>query len=323
MERTSETSHKDRTVLERDTGELFSGLWAPYDERLFERSVDLFTKRLAVAGFDPHWFQGKRCLDAGCGGGRNTIAMARLGAEWVVGVDVGDEGLSDARRRSAGTGNVEFKFGSVLDIPLEDESIDLVWCAGVLMITGDEERALDELTRVTKIGGYLYLLVYATGGMRWPLIQWLRPLAAQIGQPAVEQAIELAGLPANKKRTFVDDLFCPRLDFYHWERLRRMLERRGFHSIDRWGPECRLDHEADLESYRADLEALATLFAADPDANTGGSEMFRTAHRAVQTTVDAIRWFEDAVNRGDMSLATAMERVIGQGHHRVLARKGG
>ena len=37
------------------------------------------------------------------------------------------------------------------------------------------------LTRVVKPGGNLYLLVYATEGLRWPLIEWLRPSVEQVG----------------------------------------------------------------------------------------------------------------------------------------------
>lgn len=225
----------DRASLEQVTGQLFSGLWGPYGAELFEESVHLFLKRLRLAQFDSDWFQDKMCLDAGCGGGRNSIAMARLGARSVTGIDLGEGGLRDARERSAGMSNVRFQRASILDIPFPDESFDMVWCAGVLMSTADEERALDELARVTKKGAYLYLLVYATEGMRWPLIQWLRPLAAEIGEENLERAIQHADLPANKRRTFLDDLFCPRLDFYHWERLQRMLKSRGFRRVERWG----------------------------------------------------------------------------------------
>jgi SAM-dependent methyltransferase len=251
--------------------------------------------------------------------------MARLGAEKVIGVDVGTEGLENARTRSAGLRNVEFRESSVLALPFPDGAFEMVWCAGVLQHTVDDVRTVDELARVTKAEGYLYLLVYATGGLRWPLIQWLRPLAAQVGQPAIERAIDMSGLPANKRRTFVDDLFCPRIDFYSWGRLEHMLTSRGFGNIERWGPECRLDHEADLESYREDLEALAAVFGVDTDGDSalGGQDkpVFEVARVAVEATIDVICWFEDAVKRGDVSLDSAMSRVIGQGHHRVMARK--
>lgn len=313
---------EDRITLERATGELFSGLWGPYDEKLFEESVELFFKRLDKARFDPGWFNGKVCLDAGCGGGRNSIAMARLGAKNVFGIDVGEQGLGDARRRAQSLTNVNFQTGSIVDIPFERGTFDLVWCAGVLMITADDEKALDELARVTKKGGFLYLLVYATGGLRWPLIQWLRPLAEQIGQPNIDRAIQLANLSSAKRRTFLDDLFCPRLDFLHWDRLSRMLANRGFHQIQRWGVECRLDHEADLPSYRDDLEALGAIFTAGANGEFGArNALFEIGCEGVRRTVDAVKWFGDAVRRGELSNDAAMERVIGQGHHRVLAVK--
>jgi ubiquinone/menaquinone biosynthesis C-methylase UbiE len=313
----------DRASLEQTTGQLFSGLWGAYDDKLFDESVQLFLKRLHLARFDPEWFRNKACLDAGCGGGRNSIAMARLGAKEVVGIDVGEEGLVDAEQRSRGLPNLKFQYGSILDIPFGNETFDMVWCAGVLMITADDERALDELTRVTKSGGYLYLLVYATGGLRWPLIQWLRPLAAQIGKPVVDRAIQLAGLSPAKRRTFLDDLFCPRLDFLHWDRLNRMLQNRGFQNIQRWGVECRLDHEADLQSYRTDLAALAETFAAgDREEFAPNRGLFQVGHAAIRSTIDAIQWFEDAVQRHELSAQEALDRVVGQGHHRVLAVKG-
>jgi SAM-dependent methyltransferase len=314
---------EDRTSLESTTGRLFGDLWGPYDAKLFEESVELFDKRLQRARFDANWFKAKTCLDAGCGGGRNSVAMARLGAREVVGIDVGEQGLADARQRSHELPNLKFQYGSILDIPFENETFDLVWCAGVLMITADDEKALDELARVTKRGGYLYLLVYATGGLRWPLIQWLRPLAAQIGTSAVERAIQNAGLSANKRRSFLDDLFCPRLDFFHWDRLERMLKEHGFRQLERWSPECRLDHEADLESYRKDLEALLALFVAgENDEFEEHRDLFAAGRSATEATIQSIRWFEEAVRREKISAEAAMNHVIGQGHHRVLAVKG-
>ncbi len=330
---TPENPSVDRAVLEEQTGALFGNLWPQYDDSLFDASVELFHRRLPLAGIAEDFFAGKDCLDAGCGGGRASIAMAELGARSVVGVDLGAQGLEDARRRAAkrGLANVRFERGSLLELPLEDASVDAVWCAGVLMITADEERALDELLRVLRPGGRLYLLVYATEGLRWPLVQLLRPLAARIGQPAIEAAIVKAGLPANKRRTFLDDLFCPALDFYTWHRLEHMLRARGCQDIQRWGEAARLDHEASLADYREDLEALHQLFAspavspgASPDlAAAGGLEalLFAQGERMVAATVETVRGFESAVAAGEMSDAEAMQTLIGQGHHRVWAAK--
>ncbi|HCK90944.1 MAG TPA: hypothetical protein DHW54_07155 [Gemmatimonadetes bacterium] len=321
-ERKKNMTTASRDSLEQATGELFSELWGPYDKQLFDESVELFFSRLRLASFDADWFKDKTCLDAGCGGGRNSIAMARLGASEVTGIDLGVKGLADAERRAEGMDNVQFECASILDIPFDDEVFDLVWCAGVLMITADEERALDELARVVKKGGYLYLLVYATEGMRWPLIQLLRPLATHLGRSVIEDAVASAGLASNKRRTFLDDLFCPRLDFYHWDRLSRMLADRGFHQTHRWDEGCRLDHEEDLASYRTDLESLLSIFVAGDSEEFGENRsLFESGRKAIEATVDSIRWFESAVSEGELSSEAAMDCVIGQGHHRVLAVK--
>lgn len=315
----------DRNTLERATGSLFGDLWPQYDDSLFDASVELFHRRLPLAGVEAGFFAGKKCLDAGCGGGRASIAMAELGARSVLGVDLGAQGLEDARQRAAqrGLGNVRFEQASLLELPLADGEVDLVWCAGVLMITADADRALDELLRVLRPGGRLYLLVYATEGLRWPLIQLLRPLAARLGQPAVEAAIAAAGLPANKRRTFLDDLFCPALDFYTWHRLERMLAVRGCAGIERWPAAARLDHEASLADYRDDLEDLRRLFAAPAAGAASGiaARLFAQGERLVAATVETVRAFEEEVAAGRLAPAAAMDGLIGQGHHRVWATK--
>ena len=311
--------------IEQTTGKLFSGLWDSYNDQLFEDSVSLFNARLDLSGFDKNWFKDKVCLDAGCGGGRATIGMARFGAKKVVGVDVGGEGLENAKIRASSLDNVEFKEASIIELPFRDNEFDMVWCSGVVHHTIDQYKALNEISRVTKIGGHLYLLIYATGGMRWPLIQLLRPVAEKIGQDSIDRAIAVAELPANKRRTFLDDLFVPKIDFYDFSRLRTDLETRGFGDLKRWDVDCRLDHEANLESYRQDLESLLKIFSVNTDALVDGrpdiSQLFMFARNIVQSTVDVILSFENSVNRDEISLESAMDIVIGQGHHRVIATK--
>ena len=43
----------ERASIERTVGKLYSELWTPYDQRLFDESVQLFLKRLRLARFDP------------------------------------------------------------------------------------------------------------------------------------------------------------------------------------------------------------------------------------------------------------------------------
>lgn len=305
--------------ISRATGALFGELWLRYDAKLFEESVALFARRLQIAGVGHDFLQGARALDAGCGGGRNAIAMARLGAAEVHGIDIGKKGIEDARARAAGLDNVAFQVASLTDIPFPEAHFDVVCCAGVLMHTAHESRVLAELARVLKPGGTIYFLVYATGGMRWPLIKLLRPIAATIGQNLIDQAIMLAAAPANKRRTFLDDLFVPKFDFFEWGRLVADLTDAGFTEFNRWPAAARLDHEHDLEAYRADLAALHSILAVG--AENSLHPLFAQAAELTAGALSAIGWFIEQVKTERMDETEAMDRVIGQGHHRLTARR--
>jgi 2-polyprenyl-3-methyl-5-hydroxy-6-metoxy-1,4-benzoquinol methylase len=68
----------------QNTGELFGNLFAAFDQENFLRSVSLFEKRFRENEFDVSFFQGKKCLDLGCGGGRYSIATSIL-TQWQTG----------------------------------------------------------------------------------------------------------------------------------------------------------------------------------------------------------------------------------------------
>ena len=83
------------------TGTLYGKLFSAYDEKLFEASVDLFAARHKRWGIDVSWFKDKVCLDGGCGGGRYLVALSRLGAREVQGIDLSTEHVSLVKKRLA------------------------------------------------------------------------------------------------------------------------------------------------------------------------------------------------------------------------------
>lgn len=121
---------------------------------------------LAVA--DLH--EGERVLDLGSGGGIDVLLSARrVGTSgFVYGVDMTDEMLSLARANAAraGAANVEFLKGEIEDLPLPDESVDVVISNCVVNLSTDKPAVLAEIFRVLVPGGRIGITdVVAEDGM--------------------------------------------------------------------------------------------------------------------------------------------------------------
>jgi 2-polyprenyl-3-methyl-5-hydroxy-6-metoxy-1,4-benzoquinol methylase len=92
---------------------------------------------------------GASILDAGCGSGRVLDELAHFGQ--VAGVDASPAAVTAAHRR----GHVDVSLARVEELPFGDDSFHLVTCLDVIEHTRDDTRALEELLRVTRPGGYL------------------------------------------------------------------------------------------------------------------------------------------------------------------------
>ncbi len=101
---------------------------------------------------------GETVLDVGSGGGIDTILAARrVGPDGkAVGLDILEEMCERGRRHAAEAGVegwTEFVTGEMEEIPLPDESIDVVISNGVLNLSARKSRALAEMYRLLRPGG--------------------------------------------------------------------------------------------------------------------------------------------------------------------------
>ncbi|HWE55521.1 MAG TPA: class I SAM-dependent methyltransferase [Acidimicrobiales bacterium] len=99
---------------------------------------------------------GATALDAGSGTGRAIPIMQRAVGRGgrVVAVDATPEMVSTAKRKGRAGGLI---VGDVTRLPLPDRSVDAILAAGLLPHLEDAGGALDELARVTRVGGRLGL----------------------------------------------------------------------------------------------------------------------------------------------------------------------
>jgi arsenite methyltransferase len=100
---------------------------------------------------------GQTVLDLGSGGGIDVLLSAkRVGPTGkAYGLDMTDEMLALARenQRTAGATNVEFLKGTIENIPLPDNSVDVIISNCVINLSRDKDAVLREAFRVLKPGG--------------------------------------------------------------------------------------------------------------------------------------------------------------------------
>ncbi|MGE5392656.1 MAG: arsenite methyltransferase [Candidatus Saccharibacteria bacterium] len=105
--------------------------------------------------------EGDTVLDLGCGAGFDCfLASGKVGATGkVIGVDMTPEMISKAKENAEKLGrkNIEFIQAEIEELPIEDNSIDVIITNCVINLTPDKLRTFREACRVLKPGGRLYL----------------------------------------------------------------------------------------------------------------------------------------------------------------------
>jgi ubiquinone/menaquinone biosynthesis C-methylase UbiE len=201
---------------ERLTAIVYGDTFALYDEAAFDEFVEPLYARLKANHIDTGVFRGKRCLDAGCGGGRGSVLMAQCGAREVVGLDLSPRNVESARKRAEQKGltNVRFQQGTLSAIPFDDESFDIVQCNGVLHHMDDPDTGLSEIARVLKTGGWLWLYLSGSGGTYWYVVDWIRAELRGLGVRDCIAQLRLMDSPVRRIAEWVDDWFVAYLRRY-------------------------------------------------------------------------------------------------------------
>jgi 2-polyprenyl-3-methyl-5-hydroxy-6-metoxy-1,4-benzoquinol methylase len=131
-----------RSVLDDNTG-----------ERMVPESAGTptFWEHVYRYAFASRFVSGKRVLDIACGEGYGTAALHKAGAADVIGVDVSEPVCAHARNRYG----LDVRLGSAEQIPLHENSVDVVVSFETIEHVPDPGRFLDECVRVLAPGGML------------------------------------------------------------------------------------------------------------------------------------------------------------------------
>jgi ubiquinone/menaquinone biosynthesis C-methylase UbiE len=147
--------------------------------------------------------EGETVLDLGSGAGTDVlIAARRVGDSGrAIGLDMTDEMLELARANAAEADvrNVEFLKGYIEEIPLADDSVDIVISNCVINLAADKRRVLAEAARVLRPGGRLAVSdVIADPDMdeatRADMQEWTGCIAGALTEDEFRDALAAAGL---------------------------------------------------------------------------------------------------------------------------------
>jgi SAM-dependent methyltransferase len=147
--------------------------------------------------------EGETVLDLGSGAGADVLISARRVGQSgrAIGLDMTDEMLELARANAAEAGvpNVEFVKGYIEEIPLPDNSVDVVISNCVINLAADKRKVLAEAARVLRPGGRFAVSdVIADPDMddatRTDMQQWTGCIAGALTEDEFRGALDSAGL---------------------------------------------------------------------------------------------------------------------------------
>src|ERR1700684_1475416 len=161
-------------------------------EKMERHHLDITGKTVRLMNLRP----GERVLDLGCGSGWATRLLARLvgdgpeGFGQVVGLDVSDEMVRQAREASKDFENILYVWGSAQQIPWEENFFDKVLSVESFYYYPDQDRALMELFRVMAPRGRLYILINLYRDNQYSL-QWVDKFKVPVHVRSEGEYIEL------------------------------------------------------------------------------------------------------------------------------------
>jgi len=152
----------------------------------------------ALAQLNP----GEVVLDLGSGGGIDVLLSARrVGPSGkAFGLDMTDEmlALANENKRKAGVENVEFLKGEIENIPLPDNSVDVIISNCVINLSADKDKVLREAFRVLKPGGRFAVSDVVTRGemlpeIRQSVLAWVGCIAGALEENEYRGKLAAAG----------------------------------------------------------------------------------------------------------------------------------
>jgi 2-polyprenyl-3-methyl-5-hydroxy-6-metoxy-1,4-benzoquinol methylase/uncharacterized protein YbaR (Trm112 family) len=188
--------------------ESFSHEWAHFEfgeDRTWGASVEQRREEfLRHVNLRPEDLDGKLVLDAGCGNGSLSRAIASFGCD-VVAADIGRQ-VVDAHRHFSkdDDGRTNYIQANLMHPPFARDTFDVVFCAGVLHHTPSTKATFDALVPALAPGGTIFVWLYHhVPGRVLALKSKLRQIISRLPAPVKERVVKYVFLPQAMLRQYL------------------------------------------------------------------------------------------------------------------------
>ena len=187
---------------------LFNNIWNNYNEEEFQKYIDRYIFRIEHNNLE-EFIRDKDCVDFGCGNGVFCFALIQKGAKSATGIDFGEKSIEFANEYSKLKkidSKTKFKVSTVYETGFEDNSFDFAIQNGVFHHLDDENKAIKEVKRVLKEGGWFWYYTSGEGKISNQIFDVSVEILKDISDDFVKELFNLMGANVNKKIHFMDAL---------------------------------------------------------------------------------------------------------------------
>lgn len=205
-----------------NTIKLYDNIWNSLNWDMVTEATELLKTRFKRNKISISLIKNKIVLDMGCGSGRYSIALKRMGAKEVVGIDKSETKQFKYK-------GVKYIIGNVLNLPFEDNYFDFVFCNGVLHHSTDILKGIKEIYRVLKKGGNGW--VYIAGKSKiWDMADILRKKVSYKDSKIFNEILKCFLVPPNTRFLLTDIFFTRYRDYFSINQVEKWFKDLGFKS---------------------------------------------------------------------------------------------
>jgi len=195
-----------------------------FDKKQFNEAAKLLKKRWNINNLSKNIIKNKVVLDVGCGEGRYSYALHKMGAKKVIGLDYGKKPKNFPKK-------IKYISGSVLNLKFRKNSFDLVFCNGRLSHTKNWEVGLKEIFKVCKKEGWIWLSLFGKG-KHWSYSDRLRKKLNLTDAKNFEKALLLRDWEPDKIFFLIDAFFSQERIYFTKKKINKSLKQLGVKKIN-------------------------------------------------------------------------------------------